>query len=217
MTVTPASFGEPLFDKWVRLALFTPSAAFAPIDGKGGNLARRLAESRAMASNFLKPAFDPFRINGVHWLARAADAGGADLLRADFQASNMPAQVTTGQNFLLLRVTPPWPLAGDAATATRLADLIGAAVNTDTADHTWRFDVPPRDYPPDTPVLITSRDAPNVASVEDFNARADVLVYGGNVHFVFYRKIHQTLGWPADDQWFDGDARTDLAPPRGGP
>lgn len=217
MTVPQASFGEPLFDKWVRLALFTPTAAFTSIDGLGGNLARRLGESRAMASNFLKPALDPFRMNGIRWAAHATDPGGADLLRAEFQAGDMPAVLTTGANFLILRLAPQWPLAGDTATAKHLADLIGAAVKTDTHDHTWRFEVPPRDYPPDTPVLITSRGAPRVADVEDYNARADVLVYGGHVHFVFYKKVHQILGLPPDDQWFNDEARTEIQARRSQP
>ena len=197
-------------ERWLRFAVETPTSAFVPLDRVGGNAMRRKGEAAAMASNFLTNTFNPHKgSKSTWWGIFCATSQGADLLRGEYSANGTMATITDGSNFSVLTVSPPWLNGIGTAFRQRMEDLIRSVVNLKTVDHNWMFDVPALDTPVSGPVVMTTMNAPPVADLFDFNGRADVVLWGSQVHFVFYKRIGQLETFQSEDRWFDDDARRD--------
>lgn len=200
--------GEQRRQRWLIYALGALPETFVNVDDLGTLLVEPMYESSATAGLFLTEAADPHRGGKtVKWQAHAAEAGGIDLLRAGFAARGLEVQCWEGSNFLLMRVGRPEAPYRDAPEKhTWLERSIPVVVKLESALHRWQFAVPA-----DAELLqhprLANTGAPPVAEIASRHDRVDVLILNGEVHFMFYKKIDQMMGFRPDDGWFSGAAR----------
>jgi hypothetical protein len=206
-----AEVDEPTLRKWGEAALTLPATAFVDLAPAKELLVGVLTESSGAASLFLEPAFDPHRgATGGRWTAHPAGETKLDLLRCEYRAAELSLVLTEGANFLLLEVR-----RASAPTPAALRDLLDRLVQTDAPvegdePRAWKVDLPTGVDLTQGTHRFTNEGAPPVSDLQGRDQRVDVLVVGGRVFFVFYKKVEQLIGFAKADAWFPAAAREKL-------
>jgi hypothetical protein len=210
-TVQPSDFDQPVFRRAVH-AMLMPSTAFAPVQPFSKELAEVWQASKGALSFFLMTEVDPYRgVDGVHWRARPAEHGGSDLLRSEYTSRGLRFTLTESINFVTLHVEGRQSFKDVSDKNTFLAGLIVSVVRLSTQDHQWHFELP-RDLDSTwNKRVIPNRGAPPLRDIQTRDDRADIVILNDSVYFVFYPKIAQLDGWPAEDRWFGPQAREALS------
>lgn len=205
------NLNEPILEQWLVRSQSVPDNFFAPADAV--LLFEPLQQSKGTMGVFLKEEVDPYRgVEGVRWMAYAADPGGIDLLRSsEYVAAGLRFVITESRNFVIVKVT-----ASDAnATRPRnrqayLTNLIQTVVNTETTSHRWQFALPTNLDTVWEGRLISNQGAPPISELQSRHDRADILILNDTVHFLFYKKVDQLEDFPPEDAWFGTQARAAL-------
>lgn len=170
-----------------------------------------LTESMSSTGFCLRESVDPHRgaKEGVRWSARASDGSAPDLLRATWEAEGVAFTLTETVNCLLVEAEgtakPARPLDAESLHA-----LLATVVQLKTPDHEWVFEIPKGVNLSEGTHTISTRGAAEVLRVESRDSRADVLLVGGRVWFVFYKKIAQRLAFEKEHEWFRASTRAAL-------
>lgn len=204
--------GEPRLESWLRMSLDIPADRFVSTAGLEELLVAPFRQSRAGMGFYLKKEVDPYRQpDPVSWTARAADPGGMDLLRCRYAAAGLRFELREGPSFLVVQAAR---ISQDLAEAedrrAYLRDLIATAMATDSGDHHWEFELPEDLDQDGSGRLITSLGAPDIRWLQAGEDRADVLVWSGEIYFLFYKKIRQYVNFRPDDEFFSPEARAAL-------
>ncbi len=203
------SLNEPVLERWLTSSLFVPDNLFLPVDAYANLLFRPLQESRGTLGVFLKKEVDPYRgVQDVRWKAYAADPGGIDLLKSEYEAAALRLVITESVNFVIVKVSPlNENLTKSKGKQAYLADLIQTVVKTEAADHHWRFSLPEDLNASWDQRLISNVGAVPIRDVESRHDRADILIWNDSVYFMFYKKVDQLEGFLPGDKWFSSEAR----------
>ena len=170
-----------------------------------------LTESMSTTGFCLTESVDPHRgaTEGVRWSARVSDGNAPDSLRASWEAEGVAFTLTETVNVLLVeaqRTAKPTPPLDEGS----LRSLLATVVQLKTPDHDWTFEFPEGANLAEGTHLISNQGAPEVLFVQSRDSRADVLLVGGRVWFVFYKKIAQRLAFEKEHAWFRASTREAL-------
>ena len=205
------NLGEPLLERWLAGSLQLPDEAFVPVGDLADFLFRPLQESKGSLSVFLQPDVDPHRQpQGVRWQVHAADRGGIDLLRTDYDAHGVQLSLRENVNFVVLRASRLERSLSQANTRDYVSGLIQAVVKTAGSNHHWVFELPQDLDARWEGRLISSENAVPLKDLGSRYDRADVLIWQGTVHFIFYKKADQREDFLPDDSWFTSQARAQI-------
>jgi len=211
-TLQSHDLDHPVLRRAMR-AVLLPGTSFVPVQPFSTDLAEVWQASQGNLSFFLVKDVDPYRgAKDVHWTAHPAGPDGGDLLKAQYEAAGLQLTLLESANVVTLQVSQPenpFPSAPDKSTL--IQELIRKVVLLNTADHKWRYDLPPDLNSDSTPRLITTHNAPPINEIQTRDDRADIVIWNGSLYFVFYSKIAQMDGWAAEDHWFSPEARHSLA------
>jgi hypothetical protein len=213
LEMTNLRVDEPVLQQWLSQSVALPDGVFASTSGLSDVLFDPMFESRAGMASFLRQAVDPHRgeIPGIEWRAHAAERGGLDLLRTDYQVEGLRLRLTESNNFVVLQaLRPPRGLLDSPDKRRYVGDMINLVVQTSAANHAWKFELPAVLDASDGAKLISNVGAPRLADLQSRDDRSDVILFGEWVLFVFYKKIGQLEGFLPGDRWFSPAARAGL-------
>jgi hypothetical protein len=204
------NLNEPIIERWLTTALAMSIDQFAPFDQ---NLFfRPMQEAKGVLGVFLKEGVDPYRgVKNVQWIAHAAEPGGIDLIRGEYDAAGLRLYLTQNRNFVIIKVNAPsTSLLQARSKADYLMFLVQTVIKTQSADHDWRFELSSNIVNELKPILISNIGAPPLKDLKSRHERADILLMNDSVYFIFYNKIEQLEEFPAADQWFSPAARNSI-------
>lgn len=206
------NLNEPTLERWVAGALFVPGNQFVPVDAHRDLLFRPLQESKGALGFFLKEEVDPYRgVRDVRWKAHAAEQGGLDLLKSNYEAAGLNLAITEGRNVVFVNVSRKnESLAQSKSKRDYVAGLIQVAMKTDATGHNWEFQLPADLDQSWNQRLISNSGAGPIRDLQSRHDRADILLLNDSVYFIFYKKIDQLEDFLPDDEWFSPEARAAL-------
>ena len=205
---------EPVLERWLTNSLSVPDDQFVPAEAYPKLLFRPLQESKGVMGFFLKDEVDPYRgVQGVQWKAHAAEPGGLDLLKSEYEAGGLHLVVTEGRNFMIVKVARSnESLAKSKSKRDYLAGLIEAAMKTEAAGQQWQFELPADLDTSSNQRLISNQGARPIKDLNSRRDRADIVLLNDSVYFVFYKKVDQLEDFLPGDEWFSPEARAALKP-----
>ena len=211
-TVQSLNLSEPRLERWLIGSLGLPDEAFIPVGELAELLFRPLQESKGSLSVFLQPQVDPHRQSeGTLWQVHAAERGGIDLLRTDYEAEGLTLSLRENVNFAVLRVSRlDTPLSTAGSKRGYVVALIEAVVKAEGSNLRWVFELPQDLETNWEGRLISNQNAPPLKDLSSRYERADVLLWQGKVHFIFYKKADQREDFLPDDSWFSPQARAQI-------
>ena len=162
--------------------------------------------SKGALGAFLEPSVNPHKeAEDVQSKVYAAEPGGIDLLRYDYQAGGKCFMIYEGINFVVARIGPDEGLS-QVFSRQDVASLIDEVVRLEAYHHTWEFEIPEKAS--GEPILISTRGAPPVGEIASRDDRADLVIDKDYAYFVFCKKVAQLEDFRPDDSWFSSTART---------
>ena len=204
---------EPILESWLANSLAIPEQAFVPLGSFAPSLHRIVAESKASLDHAVRAEVHPQRgATGATLRVHAADPGGVDLLRYDYAVGDLQLLVLEAANFIIVEAwSEPADRAWKPTTLAYLRGLVDLVVAVRTESHDWHFDLPGDLDPPVDGRVLSNTGALPIRQLANRHERADIVIARGRVHFVFYKKIDQLMGFRPDDRWFPPAVRAAMA------
>ena len=204
---------EGLLVRWIDSAALAPEEEFVNVSGLEALLEEPLEVAEHMIDTFIQKTINPYRVTDAHATrdARPGVAGTPDLIRTRFQASGMRMTFFDSINFLLVTAELPERELRDVDDEQRyLEAMCDAVVKKKDGVREWVFDIPEAVAGARGDRIIPNVGAPALRDIQGPDDRADIVVRGGRVYFMFYRQIPQRYGFEPPDQWFSAEARAAL-------
>jgi len=206
------NLNEPFLENWLEQSLSLPESQFVPAQRHAALLFEYLEQSRGTTGVFLEKRADPWRgANAGEWKAHAANPGGIDLLRNEYTADGVKVLLLEGRNLMLIRAIPLGPSLAETKNKRELLnDMIKKIVKTNSLEHHWQFRLPNDLDTSWEQRLISNERAPQLRDLASRHERADILLWDGAVHFIFYKRIEQLESFLPSDTWFSAQTRATL-------